>query len=116
MKKNKIDAPIEVMMTITNNGDSDKVIKYLQSQNVPYSIVMMGKGTNPSPIADIFTFGIDDRDILVTFIPTDKEKQIVQDLTKVLGLEDKNLGLIMILPINSASSNLLEKYNVEIGG
>ena len=116
MKNKKIDAPIEVLLTITNNGDSDKVIKYLQTQNIPYSIVMMAKGTNPSQIADIFTFGIDDRDILVTFIPTDKEDKIVKDLTKVLGLEDKNLGLIMILPINSASSNLLEKYNVEIGG
>ena len=115
MKKNgKIDAPMEIMLTITNKGDSQFVIDYLIEHNIMHSIVMMAKGTNPSQIADIFTFGIDDRDILVTFIPTDKEKTIVSELTTILGLEDKNLGLIMILPINSASSNLLEKFNVEL--
>ena len=112
--KKKPDAPMELMLTITNQGDSKKIVEYLNKNDIMHSIIMMAKGTNPSQLADIFTFGIDDRDILVTFIPTDDEDRIVSELTTLLGLDEKNLGLIMILPINSASSNLLEKFNYEI--
>lgn len=111
--KKKIEAPMEVMLTITNKGDSEDIIEYLRKNNIMHSIVMMAKGTNPSEIADIFTFGIDDRDILVTFIPTSEEERIVSELTEILGLEHNNLGLILILPINSASSNLLEKFDFQ---
>ena len=109
--KNKVASPMGIMLTITNKGDSEEVIDYLRQNNIMHSIVMMAKGTNPSEIADIFTFGIDDRDILVTFIPTAEEERIVKELTDILGLDKNNLGLILILPINSASSNLLEKFD-----
>lgn len=114
MKKEKTPSPISLLLSINDDGMGEEVEKYLNEKGLNGGIIFQGKGTAESEIADIFGFGLSDKDIIAVFIPKDGGENIISDINEITGVEKDKYGLNMILDINSASSNLLEFLGINI--
>jgi hypothetical protein len=114
MKKEKISSPVSLLLSINDDGMGIEVEKYLNEKKLNGGLIFQGKGTAESEIADIFGFGLSDRDIIAVFIPKNKCSEIIKDINEITGVEKDKYGLNMILEINSASSNLLDLLGVKI--
>ncbi len=111
----KIKSPLKLIMSFTDRDVGKDIEEYLASEHMNGGIVLRGKGTAESNIADIFGFGIDDKDIIATLIPTNKVDKILANMRKISGIEKDNYGLIFVIDLQSASSNLLEYLDIKVG-
>ena len=114
MAKTKMKSPISLLLAIVDDGIGDKVEEYLLSKKLSNGVLFNGKGTAESVVADIFGFGLGDRDIIAVIVPVEKQDKILEDITNISGVELDNYGLTMLLPINSASSTILELLGIAI--
>ena len=112
MKQNKTKSPISILLAIVDKGKGEWVEDYLNSQKLKGGLLLFGKGTAESDIADIFGFGMSDKDIIACIVPVAFQEKVIKDVTKLTGIEDDSFGLTMLLDINSASSSLLDLLNV----
>lgn len=115
MKKEKTPSPVSLLLSINDDGMGVEVEKYLNEKELNGGLIFQGKGTAESEIADIFGFGLSDKDIIAVFIPKEKSAKIIADINEITGVEKDRYGLNMLLEINSASSSLLELLGVKIG-
>ena len=114
MKNTKIKAPISLLLAICDKGQGADVEEYLNAHHLDAGLLMMGKGTAATDIADVFGFGMSDRDIVICLVPKDTETTILDDVTDILGIERDEYGLAMLLDLNSASSTMLELCGVKM--
>lgn len=108
----KIKAPIEMVLAICDKGLGNDLEKYIQSQGLRAGVMMSGKGTGESMVADLFGFGMDEKDILVALVPVEKTEKIVGGINAITGIEDDRYGLTMVLPLSSADSNIIDLAGV----
>ena len=113
IKKEK--SPLKLIVSITDRGVAKDIETYLNSKKLNGGIVFMGKGTAESNIADIFGFGISDKDVLVSLIPVKNLDKTIKDINEITGIEKDEYGLLFVMDLQSASSNLLEVLNVKVG-
>ena len=74
----------------------------------------MGKGTAESEIADLFGFGMNNRDIVAVMVPVEKTDKVVKRINDITGIERDTYGHTIVMPLSSASSNLLELARVNL--
>ena len=108
MKKKSIPAPLELMVTIVERGVSPKVCEILKVHDCPFSLITLGEGTAQSQTADIFGFGIVDRDIIWSFVNPLMSDKILNTFENVLELSKPRKGIAMTIPLQSASNLLLD--------
>lgn len=111
-ESNKIEAPIELIMAICDKGLGEELEKYIQSQGLKAGVIMSGKGTAESMVADLFGFGLDEKDILMVIVPVEQTEKIVGGINAITGIEDDRYGLTMVLPLSSADSNIIDLAGV----
>ncbi len=108
----KIKSPIELVVAICDKGLGEELEDYLESQDMRAGIIMSGKGTAESMFADLFGFGLDEKDILGVIVPIEKTEKIVGGINAITGIEDDRYGLTMVLPLSSADSNIIDLAKV----
>ena len=111
-KKTTIKAPVELIIAICDKGIGDDLERYINSQGITSGILMNGKGTAESMVADLFGFGMNNKDILMCVVPIDKTDIIVAGINAITGIEADKYGLTMVLPMSGADSNLLDLVGV----
>ena len=114
MKKTSIPSPVSMVLCFLDEDEAKEVESYLNKNNLDSGIVFMGKGTAESDIADIFGFGMRDKSIVACIIPNEKKDKIVENIRKISSVETENYGLIMVLKLGSATSNLLEMMKIKV--
>ena len=114
MKKVNKPSPVVLLLSINDDGMGEYVEKYLNEKGLNGGIIFQGKGTAESDMADIFGFGLSDKDIIAVFIPKNISNEIIADINEITGVEKDRYGLNMVLEINSASSNLLEFLGIKV--
>ena len=114
MKKNSIASPISLLISIIDDDIALDVEKYLNKKGLNSGIIFIGKGTAESDIADIFGFGMSDKNIIACMIPNDQKAKIIDDINEITGVEKDNYGLNMVINVQSASSNLLENMHIKL--
>ena len=114
MKKTSIPSPVSMILCFLDGDVTKEIEKYLDKHHLQTGIVFMGKGTDESEIADIFGFGMRDKSILACIIPNDKKEKVVKDIRNISGVETDNYGLVMVIKLQSATSNLLEMMNIKV--
>jgi len=114
MKKTNIPSPVSLLLSIVDEEVARDVEKYLNKKGLNSGIIFMGKGTAESDIADIFGFGMSDKEIIACIIPSAKKTKIINDINEITGVETDNYGLNMILKLQSASSNLLDIMKIKV--
>ena len=115
MKQNKIKAPIKLVIAICDRGMGEEIEEYLNKIHLKGGLVFMGKGTAESEIADIFGFGLSDRDIVAILVPTEKVDKVVENVRNITRIEDDKYGLVMTMPLSGATNMLLDAINIKVG-
>ena len=111
-KKTTIKAPCELIIAICDKELGDDLERYINSQGITSGILMNGKGPAESMVADLFGFGMNNKDILMCIVPIDRTDKIVAGINAITGIEDDKYGLTMVLPMSGADSNLLDLVGV----
>ncbi len=113
MDSKKVLAPIEMLIAVTDRGKGKNVIKILNKWDSQYHLICLAKGTAESNIAEIFGFGITDRDLVIAIINIHHSEELLDEIAKELHLYIPTNGLAMTLPINSASSDMLDMLKIK---
>ena len=116
MKTTKFPSPMKLLLSIVDDGTGEDIERYLNDKNLNGGLMFKGKGTAESDFADIFGFGLSDKDIIAVFIPNDKCAKVVEDINELTGVESHSYGLNLVLDIGSASSNLLDLIGISMEG
>lgn len=114
MKKQKMRCPFEVMIVIVDRGEGENVIEVLENNHINQVLKLQGRGTAESEMADIFGFGVIERDIIACFIDEDRSKALVELIYTDLHLNVEHSGLVFTLQPSSATLDLLESLNIEV--
>lgn len=114
MGRKKIKPPFEIMITIVDRGEGEKVIKLLETNNVEHVLLLQGRGTAESEVADWFGFGVAERDVVACFIEAERSKAMVELLYTDLNLNVEHTGFVFTLQPSGASLDLLNSLNLEV--
>ena len=114
MTNNLVQSPVEIVVSICDDKKGEEIEKYLNSVHLNAGLLFMGKGTAESDIADLFGFGMNNRDIVAVLVPKDKTKTVVEHINDITGIERDSYGLTFVMPLSSASSNLLELAGIKM--
>lgn len=112
MKRKKIISPIDLLIVIIPRHKGNKVCKILNDYKIYTHVNCIGYGTAESTIADLFGFGIKERDIVFAIIPTDKGEKLLDVFENEFKFEEKDNGLAMTLPINSIEKKLFDLIKI----
>ncbi len=112
MKKTKNTSPLVLFMITAGSGKGDTVAKLLRSQRVKEFVSFMGEGTTGSGLADVFGFGVDNRDVVWGLIDEKKVSRIFYLLKTKLEFDKPDKGIAMTLPLSGISSDSLELFGL----
>ena len=115
MKKLNIKSPVGLMIVFCDKNREEDVERYLFKNNLKLGVIMKGEGTTESEIADIFGFGMMDKSVILSLIPTEKKDKILKDITDITGIESDSYGLAMFLNITSATNIILNNMGIKLG-
>lgn len=115
MKNICMKSPIGLMIIFCDKNRADLVEKYLYKNKLRLGVILSGKGTSESEIADIFGFGMTDKSVIFSLIPKAEKDKILADITEITGIESDTYGLAMCLELTSATNIILNKMGIKIG-
>lgn len=109
MPKKSKKSPLDVLFCIVAKGQSEHVLQLMTTIGAFNSIVFMGHGTANSQVADLFGFGIEEREIILSFIDSSLSKKFLKLVNKIMGFdEQKHSGLAFTIKLASMEKNALE--------
>ena len=114
MKNAIYKSPLDIVIAICDDKKGEEVEEYLHSAHLDAGLLFMGKGTAESEIADLFGFGMNNRDIVAVMVPVEKTDKVVKRINDITVIERDTYGLTIVMPLSSASSNLLELARVNL--
>lgn len=100
-------APIETLFIIADRNQEKNILKTLTTHKIYGKILTNANGTAKSMLGDIFGFGIIEKDVIISFVETDKGLKICTLLNKLINKE-KDTGIVFTVPIDAISSDLFE--------
>ncbi len=103
----KLKPPFEILVCFTNRGKGEKVAELLNQNGITNIIQLMGKGTTESEIADLFGFGVAERDVVACFIESNKGSAMVEIIYTDTELNIEDNGVVFTMQPSSAAANLL---------
>ena len=112
MKNTKIESPISLLISIVDRDLTQEIEKYLNEKNLIGGLAFMGKGTAESEIADIFGFGIVEREIVWSLINPLMSDKVLKTLNEVLELNKPARGIAMTIPASAASNLMLDVLGI----
>ncbi len=105
---------IVLLLSIIGRGKRKPYLEMLNSKNIQFHMQMIGYGTAPSEMMDIFGLGTNNKDVIFSFASADTVASFALDLGKTFDSSPKYGGLAMVLPlsaINRISAELIRKRN-----
>lgn len=113
MKVSKIKAPVEIIIVIADREKSEHASAILEAHAGAHNLIFRGKGTAQSDIANIFGFGIIEREIVIGFIDVDYSEKALITLNEELKLYEPHNGIAMTVPISSIGNNVLDMLGIK---
>lgn len=92
---------MDIVFTIVPRGIGDKVIKFVMEMGVGFSIVTLGCGTATSTILDILGLGATEKDIVLSFVKSDKSQKIIDNIIEKLNFDKPGTGISFSVPLQS---------------
>ena len=116
MAKNekKIKAPIELVISFYDKKYGNELEHYINEKSMGVGVVCLAKGTADSNIADLFGFGMNDKDVLMLMTPTQHTMELIGGINAITGIETVDYGLTMVLSLSSATAPLISAVGATI--
>lgn len=113
MKKQKVKSPFEIMVAIVDRGDGDKVSELLEQNHIQQTVTLQGTGTADSEVAELFGFGVVERDIVVCLVDQGRSKAMVELLYTDLNMGIEHSGCVFTISPSSATLDLINLLKLE---
>lgn len=113
MKKQKVNSPFEIMITIVDKGDGENVIKLLEQNNITHIIALQGTGTAESEVAELFGFGVVERDVIICLIDETRSKALVELVYTDLNLGVEHSGFVFTICPSASTLDLINTLKME---
>ncbi|MFA6860140.1 MAG: hypothetical protein WCR30_01975 [Clostridia bacterium] len=109
MNKKGNGSPLELLITIVERHRGHEVCEILNTNQDVTHINCIGYGTADSEIADLFGFGISERDVVLSLVQSENSVEILKKLNEKFDFNKKNNGISFTIPVNSIEKKL---YNL----
>lgn len=102
---------IMVLLSIVEQGKGKKLIKELKNINVKLNFQIVGFGTAPTEMMDIFGLGSNIKDIIISLGSNNDIKDMMSKFGEIFQSHSKFGGIMIVLDITAASRVLTEILN-----
>lgn len=92
---------IMMVLSIIGRGKGKHYRATLDAQGISLHLQMVGLGTAPSEMMDIFGLGTNDKDILISLAPRVLVEPLAAGLAKSMDTTPRYGGLMMMIPLNA---------------
>lgn len=93
----------QLIMTITEEGYSEKVMTVAKKNGATGGTVIKGRGLGNKDAVKFLGFSIEpEKDIILIVVKEDIKKTLMEEITKEVGLNTKGKGVCFSLPIDEA--------------
>lgn len=102
---------ITVLLSIVEQGKGKKLIKELTNLKVRMNFQIVGFGTAPTEMMDIFGLGTNVKDIIISLGATHDIKDMMSNFGEIFQSHSKFGGIMIVLDVSAASRVLTEILN-----
>ena len=102
---------IMVLLSIVEQGKGKKLIKELKNIKVGVNFQIVGFGTAPTEMMDIFGLGTNVKDIIISLGANDDSKDMMSKFGEIFQSHSKFGGIMIVLDVSAASRVLTEILN-----
>lgn len=106
---------IMMLLSIVERDKGKKLIKELKEINIKFNFQMVGFGTAPTEMLDIFGLGTNDKDIIISLACETDIKDMMLNFGTLFSSTSKYGGLMIILDVSAAGRVLTEILNFNNG-
>lgn len=101
----------KLLVTITDKGKEEKILRLYKRHKITYSISINGIGTASSSLMDYF--GLDEikKNVILSIIPEKLETKILYDLQEKIEIYKPGGGIAFSIGITSATRYLSNQYS-----
>lgn len=110
----KVKPPFELMFVIVNRGNGDKVVDLLKNNHIDLCLQLTGHGTSENEIADLFGFGVEEKDIIISIVKESMSKAILEVIYTDLDLNLEHTGLVFTVDPSSSTLDLLNMMDIGV--
>jgi hypothetical protein len=102
---------IMALLSIVEQGKGKKLIKELKNIKVGVNFQIVGFGTAPTEMMDIFGLGTNVKDIIISLGANDDIKDMMSKFGEIFQSRSKFGGIMIVLDVSAASRVLTEILN-----
>lgn len=113
-KENKY-MPFDMMVTIVNRDEGERVVECNKAFNIPVNVVCHGRGTADSHWLDILGVGTTEKDIVLSFVPVENARLALDNLIDKLDLHARGKGIAFTVNVNSVAGASVLHYFTDAG-
>ena len=113
--KNKTmkQSPLEILICIVDKKMGEEATTILENNGYHTYLKTIGTGTTAkSKTGDFFGFGIIEREVIIALLDKDSINRITPILTESLNLEKPHTGILITIPLSSATSEVLDAFGI----
>lgn len=107
-------SPVEIVFAVCNRGDGKMVVDLLEANHLYGSMVFNAEGTWEKVHQSLFNFGVEERDVVVCMVATEKCKAICETLYSDFKLNLRKNGIVFSIALSSATKELLQLYGIGV--
>lgn len=100
----------KVLVTITDKGKEDKILRLYKRHKVTYSFSINGVGTASSSLMEYFGLSQVKKNVIISIIPEKLETKLLYDLHNKIEVYKPGEGIAFTISITSATRYLSNQY------
>lgn len=116
--ENKLTAPkkLKALFTIVDRNKCDLYLDLLEGFETNFQIVLYGRGTAPTELANILGFNNPDKAIIISIVEEEKIKEILNQYEDKYFKIKKTSGIAFSVPLSSVIGKIVYQFltNMEV--
>lgn len=97
---------IKILISVTKRGNGNKLVDFYKRHNLHYDFICLGTGTANSEILDYLGLETNEKDIVITMLPSVKIPEIINGVTDEFKLQFPGKGLVFTIPLTAVSARI----------
>ena len=97
---------IKMLISVTKRGNGNKMGDFYKKNNLHYDFICLGTGTANSEILDYLGLETNEKDVVITMVPSAKIQEIMSGATDEFKLNSPGKGIIFTVPLTAVSARV----------
>ncbi len=97
---------IKMLISVTKRGNGNKMVDFYKKNNLHYDFICLGVGTANSEILDYLGLETNEKDVVITMLPSAKIQEIMSGATNEFKLNSPGKGIIFTVPLTAVSARV----------